>query len=148
MSQPPSSALEHGYFVMAREGKIVRISVAEGINKELIQHYQQDIARELARLAGSHWGVHLVINGDVLMTPAATDRLIEESKHHKDLGRCGTAIELVNGRATSLIQRFWGQLYQQAGIPYCFVSNRQEAEVWLKQQIAAADSLRTGCSPE
>ena len=86
MAQPPSSALEHGYFVMAREGKIVRISVAEGINKELIQHYQQDIARELARLAGSHWGVHLVLNGDVLMTPAATDRLIQESKQHKDLG--------------------------------------------------------------
>ena len=140
MAQPPSSALEHGYFVMAREGKIVRISVAEGINKELIQHYQQDIARELARLAGSHWGVHLVLNGDVLMTPAANDRLIQESKHHKDLGRCGTAIELVNCQATRLIQRFWGNLYQQAGVPYCFVNNQQEAKAWLQQQIAIADS--------
>ena len=140
MAQPPSSALEHGYFVMAREGKIVRISVAEGINKELIQHYQQDIARELARLAGSHWGVHLVLNGDVLMTPAATDRLIQESKHHKDLGRCGTAIELVNCQPTRLIQRFWGNLYQQAGVSYCFVNNQQEAKAWLQQQIAIADS--------
>lgn len=140
MAQPPCSALEHGYFVMAREGKIVRISVAEGINKELIQHYQQDIARELARLAGSHWGVHLVLNGDVLMTPAATDRLIQESKQHKDLGRCGTAIELVNCQATRLIQRFWGNLYQQAGVPYCFVNNQQEAKAWLQQQIAIADS--------
>ena len=148
MPQQPAFSPEHGYCQVEHQANIIRISVAEGINKELILRYQQEIARELTALGGGHWGVHLVINGDVLMTPAATDRLIEESKHHKDLGRCGTAIELVNGRATSLIQRFWGQLYQQAGIPYCFVSNRQEAEVWLKQQIAAADSLRTGCSPE
>ena len=148
MPQQPASSPEHGYCQVEHQANIIRISVAEGINKELILRYQQEIARELTALGGGHWGVHLVINGDVLMTPEATERLILETSRHVALGRCGTAIELVNGRATSLIQRFWGQLYQQAGIPCCFVSNRQEAEVWLKQQIAAADSRRTGCSPE
>lgn len=148
MSQPPSSAPEHGYCLVERQENILRISVAEGINKELILRYQQEIARELTALGGGHWGVHLVINGDVLMTPKATERLLLETRSHIALGRCGTAIELVKCQATSIIRSFWGHIYQQANIPYCFVNNRQEAVAWLKQQIAAADSRRTGCSPE
>lgn len=108
MPQQPASSPEHGYCQVERQANIIRISVAEGINKELILRYQQEIARELTALGGGHWGVHLVINGDVLMTPEATERLILETSRHVALGRCGTAIELVNGRATSLIQRFWG----------------------------------------
>lgn len=148
MSPRTPTTTEHGYYQVERTENIIRISVAEGINQELIQLYQQEIARELVALNGSLWGVHLVINGDVLMTPKATERLLLETRSHIALGRCGTAIELVNGRATSLIRAFWSQLYQQAGIPCCFVHNRQEAVAWLKQQIAEAGSRRAGSTPE
>ena len=139
---------EHGYYRVERTDNIIRIWVAEGINQELIQRYQQEIARELVTLKGSVWGVHLVINGDVLMTPAATARLIKETSHHLALGRCGTAIELVDGQATSMMRNFWSRIYQEAGVPYCFVNNRQEAVDWLQRQIAAAGSRRAGGTPE
>ena len=139
---------EHGFYRVERQENIIRMWVADGINQELIQHYQQDIARELAELNASLWGVHLVVNGDVLMTPEATARLIAETSCHIALGRCGTAIELINGQATSMVRSFWSRIYQQAVIPYCFVNTRQEAVDWLQQQIAAAQSRRAGGTPE
>ena len=93
-------------------------------------------------------GGHLVINGDVLMTPDATARLIQETSRHLALGRCGTAIELVNSQAISILRSFWSRIYQEADVPYCFVNNRQEAVDWLQQQIAAAQSGRAGGTPE
>lgn len=148
MSRRIPTTTEHGYYQVERTENIIRISVAEGINQELIQRYQQEIARELVELNGSLWGVHLVINGDVLMTPEATARLIAETSRHLALGRCGTAIELVNGQAISMVRSFWSRIYQEAGIPYCFVNNRQEAVDWLQRQIAAAQSRRAGGTPE
>lgn len=148
MSLRPPSNTEHGHCLVERTENIIRISVAEGINQELVKRYQQEMARELAVLNGSLWGVHLVINGDVLMTPEATERLIQETSRHLALGRCGTAIELVNSQAISILRSFWSRIYQEADVPYCFVNNRQEAVDWLQQQIAAAQSRRAGGAPE
>jgi len=82
------------------------------------------------------------------MTPEATERLIQETSRHLALGRCGTAIELIDVQATSMVRSFWSRIYQEAGVPYCFVNNRQEAVDWLQQQIAAAQSGRAGGAPE
>ena len=57
MSLRPPSNTEHGHCLVERTENIIRISVAEGINQELVKRYQQEMARELAILNGSLWGV-------------------------------------------------------------------------------------------
>ena len=138
-SQDPfTSQLQHGFYQIERLGKILRLTIAEGINRELVLQYQTDVALHVEALRGQLWGVHLILDGDVLMTPEAVEALIVITRSHKQLGRCGTAIELHHAHVNGLLKTFWGNIYQASGFPYTFCTNATEAELWLNQQILCA----------
>ncbi len=137
LSFTPDNQLQHGYYQIERLGTLLRLSIAEGINRELVLQYQTDVARHVEALRGQRWGVHLIVNGNVLMTPEAAEALIGITRSHKPLGRCGTAIELRHASVCGLLKAFWGNIYQASGIPYAFFESSAEAEEWLQQQIAS-----------
>ena len=44
-SQDPfTSQLQHGFYQIERLGNILRLTIAEGINRELVLQYQTDVA--------------------------------------------------------------------------------------------------------
>ena len=137
LSHTPDNQLQHGYYQIERLDTLLRLTIAEGINRELVLQYQKDVARHVEALRGQHWGVHLIIDGNVLMTPEAAEALIEITRSHQPLGRCGTATQLRHGSVSGLLKAFWGNIYQASGIPYAFFENRADAEQWLQQQIVS-----------
>jgi hypothetical protein len=142
LSHTQSHQLQHGYYQIERLGTLLRLTIAEGINRELVLQYQTDVAEHVEALRGQLWGVHLIIAGDVLMTPEAAEALIGITRSHQPLGRCGTAIELRNTSVSGLLKAFWGNIYQASGIPYAFFESSAEAELWLHEQIAIAQANR------
>lgn len=138
LSHTPENQLQHGYYQIERLGTLLRLTIAEGINRELVLQYQTDVARHVEALRGQRWGVHLVIDGNVLMTPEAAEALVAITRSHQPLGRCGTAIQLRHGSVSGLLKAFWGNIYLASGIPYAFFENRADAEQWLQQQIGSA----------
>lgn len=139
-SHTPDHQLQHGYYQIERQGSLLRLTIAEGINRELVLQYQTDMDRHVESLRGQPWGVHLIIDGNVLMTPEATETLIAITRSHQPLGRCGTAIELHHASVNAMLKAFWGNIYLASGIPYAFFENSAEAELWLQQQIANAQN--------
>ena len=137
LSHTPDHQLQHGYYQIERLGTLLRLTIAEGINRELVLQYQTDVARHVEALRGQRWGVHLIVNGNVLMTPEAAEALIGITRSHKPLGRCGTAIELRHASVSGLLKAFWGNIYLASGIPYAFFESSAEAKEWLQQQIAS-----------
>ena len=140
LSFTPDNQLQHGYYQIERLGTLLRLTIAEGINRELVLQYQTDVARHVETLRGQRWGVHLIVDGNVLMTPEAAEALIAITRSHQQLGRCGTAIELRHGSVSGLLKAFWGNIYQASGIPYAFFENSADAEQWLQQQIISEQS--------
>jgi hypothetical protein len=138
----PANQLQHGVYQIERLGPLLRVSIAEGLNRELILQYQHDMASSIEELNNQWWGLHLVIHGDVVMTPEASVALIEVTRSHRAMGRCGTAIQLVNSNAVGLMKAIWSHIYQESLIPYTFCDSAAEAELWLHEQIALAQANR------
>lgn len=138
LSYAQDHQLQHGFYQIERLGTLLRLTIAEDINRELVLQYQADVARHVDALHGQRWGVHLIIDGNVLMTPEAAEALVAITRSHQPLGRCGTAIELRHDSVSGLLKAFWGNIYQASGIPYAFFENRADAELWLQQQIGSA----------
>ena len=133
---------QHGFYQIERLDPLLRLTIAEGMNKELIAQYQADMARHIEQLSNQLWGLHLIIHGDVLMPPDAYEALIEVTRNHKRLGRCATAVKLINPSAVGMLKAFWSHIYQSAEIPYLFCDNDAEAEEWLYSQITREQQRR------
>lgn len=132
----------HGSYHLERREHWLRNTIAEGINLELVLKYRQEMEEAIAGLVstGQPWGMHLIVEGDALLTPDATEILIQVVRKRFTLGCCGTAVQLKHPHASSLIKFYWGNLYQAAEMPHCFCNSEEDAEAWLTAQIAKAQA--------
>ncbi len=134
----PLTSAQHGYYRVEMRPPMLIVTIAEGINRELVEQYQDEVAQLIPQLAGAPWGVYLRIEGDVLMTPEATAALIATTRQHVALGRCATAIRLIHPGASALLHSFWSNIYLSSGIRCHFCASDNEAEHWLSTQISHA----------
>ncbi|MCD8548015.1 MAG: hypothetical protein LRY38_06235 [Aeromonadaceae bacterium] len=143
---PTPYQLQHGFYAIECHGDYLRIFVAQSSNEELVMEYQREVKQAISRLSARHWGVHLVVIGDALMTQGATERLIAATRAQVSLGRCCTAIELRNPRARALQTNFWQGIYRQAGLHCTVVADEAAAVLWIREQIRLADQADGGLS--
>lgn len=142
MSTPatPNPQVIHGYYSIELREHWLRNTVAEGVNLELVLQYRKEADAAITHLLGQPWGVHLIVEGDALLTPEATDMLIQVVKTRATLGCCAAAVQLKHSHASSLLKFYWGHLYESAGLPHCFCNSEEEAEAWLTAQITKAQA--------
>ena len=55
----PAYQRQHGFYQIERLDPLLRLTIAEGMNKELIAQYQADMARHIEQLSNQLWGLHL-----------------------------------------------------------------------------------------
>lgn len=135
---------QHGHYTIEAHGDFLRICVTESNNEELVMAYQQEVKQAISRLTSRHWGVHLVVIGDALMTQNAAERLITVARAQVPMGRCCTAIELRNPTARALQKNFWESIYRQAGLMCTVATSEEAALTWIRQQIGLADQTDAG----
>lgn len=137
--QDPNS--QHGFYQIEVRHRWMRITVAEGINIELVTKYQGESMAAINQLQGQPWGIHLLIQGDALMTPDATEKLKALIRTRSALGFCGAALQLVDVNAVSIVRAYWGDIYAESGMPYVFCQSEDEAQQWLWQRLESCDRL-------
>jgi len=141
---PAPYQLQHGFYAIECHGDYLRICVAESTNEELVMAYQREVKQAIGRLTSHHWGVHLIVMGDALMTQDAAERLITATRAQVAQGRCCTAIELRNPTARALQTNFWESIYRQAGLKCAVLANEAAAVDWIREQIRQADQADEG----
>ncbi|GAA4502019.1 hypothetical protein [Pseudaeromonas paramecii] len=143
---PAPNQLQHGFYSIECHGDFLRICVAESTNEELVLAYQREVKQAIGQLTSRHWGVHLIVLGDAMMTQDAAERLITATRAQVPLGRCCTAIELRQPTARALQTHFWEGIYRQAGLHCAVLANETAALEWIRQQIRQADQADDGFS--
>ncbi len=143
---PTKHLQQHGFYAIECHGDFLRIFVAESNNEELVMAYQQEVQQAIAKLSCRHWGVHLVVMGEALMTQDATERLIRAARAQMAQGRCCTAIELRNPKARALQKNYWETIYRQAGLKCAVLPDEAAALAWIREQSRLADQVADGLS--
>jgi hypothetical protein len=125
----------HGFYHIELRERWIRVTVAEGVNLELVKKYQSEAQAAMESFQGAQWGMHLLVVGDALLTPDATQKLQAMICSRARMGCCAVAIQLIEAQAPSLVRAYWGELYRHSGMPYCFCDDEQQAEQWLATEL-------------
>ena len=125
----------HGFYHIERRERWLRVCVAEGVNLELVKKYQPEAQAAMESFQGEAWGIHLIVQGDALLTPDATEKLQAIICSRARMGCCAVAIQIIEAQAPSLIRAYWGELYRHSGMPYCFCDDEGQAEQWLSAEL-------------
>lgn len=56
LSHTPDNQLQHGYYQIERLDTLLRLTIAEGINRELVLQYQKDVARHVGSPCAANAG--------------------------------------------------------------------------------------------
>lgn len=125
----------HGFYHIESRARWIKVTIAEGINLDLLKKYQPEMQAAIDRFNGHRWGMHLWVQGDALLTPEATTTLRSVIMTRAQMGCCAVAIQIVEAVAPSLIQAYWNDLYTHSGMPYTFCQDEAQAEIWLDEHL-------------
>ncbi len=125
----------HGFYHIELRARWIRVTVAEGVNLDLVKKYQPEAQAAMERFQGTQWGMHLLVEGDALLTPDATEKLQAMICSRARMGCSAVAIQIIGAQAPSLVKAYWNELYRHSGMPYCFCDDEQQAEQWLAAQL-------------
>ncbi len=125
----------HGFYHIESKPRWIKVTIAEGINLDLVKKYQPEMQAAIDRFNGRSWGMHLLVQGDALLTPDATVTLRNVIMTRAQMGCCAVAIQIVEATAPSLIQAYWNELYAHSGMPYTFCQDEAQAEQWLSEHL-------------
>lgn len=128
----------HGRFDVSIRGRILVSRTWGPWNLEFVHAYRKDMDRKVRSLAGRPWAMLALTGGEPIHTPESLAEMVHTIRHHRTLGRCGTAIVMVNVDATNLIRLMLSSMYAQAGEPCFFPDDEASAIAWLEARIAEA----------
>ena len=126
----------HGRFDVSISGRILVSRTWGPWNLEFVHAYREDMDRKVRSLAGQPWAMLALPGGEPIHTPESLAEMVNTILYHRTLGRCGTAIVLVNVEATNLIRLMLSSMYAQADEPCFFPDDEASAIAWLEARIA------------
>ena len=116
-----------------------RILLVEGVgpwNKESVIQGDKTVEPLIQKLSGNVWGVLVTLYGEPIYVPDAATVLSLSIKNQKKMGRAATAVIIVESKSPEFARSHLSQIYQNAGEPVRFFSDKEEAKWWLVQQIS------------
>ena len=135
MGMPNDLQRLHGFYHIESKSRWIKVTIAEGINLDLVKKYQPEMQAAIDRFNGHRWGMHLWVQGDALLIPEATTTLRSVIMTRAQMGCGAVAIQIVEAVAPSLIQAYWNDLYTHSGMPYTFCQDEAQAEIWLDEHL-------------
>ena len=125
----------HGEFDVSVDGQILISRVFGPWNFEAVEAYGIEVNKKIQLLAGKPWGLLAVIGGEPFHSPKSIEELIHIVRSHRKLGRCGTALVLVDVESPILVKLILSQIYVKAEEPFYFAADETSAIVWLNDKI-------------
>ena len=80
--------------------------------------------------------------GTPLHTPDSMAEMICTIRQQRQLGRCATAVVLVEVDVASIVKSMLTAMYNQAEEPFIFADDEASATQWLEAQIAIAEKSK------
>jgi hypothetical protein len=125
----------HGRLHLSVDGQFLFINGTGPANVELVQEYQDKIMAFRQKIMHSPWVSLVCFSGLALVSPEAKTMFIKAIKHAKSMNLLATAAVFVDNEYIDTSQRFWSEIYQEAGISYDFFDSQQNAREWLQQKL-------------
>lgn len=125
----------HGKLAAIIEENILIIKGAGPWNKEALERASTEFSDLLRQLYGKKWAVMLLIHGDPIHTPDATELLIEAIKEDKKHGRITTAIVLNDCDDIGFAKIHIADIYDKSGEDIRFFNDEYSARKWLSKQL-------------
>lgn len=100
------------------------------------KEYQRQLTPFRNALVGKAWASMAVISGDnVILAPEIRQFLVAATSQARNLGLSATCLVLPEN-CSEEAKLFWHQLYEETGVEYQLVSNRDDAFVWLTLRLS------------
>lgn len=128
----------HGRFEVSANGQILLSRTWGPFNVECVHAYRDYLNLQVKSLAGQKWAMLAVTIGMPLHTPDSLAEMVNTIRQQKKLGRCATAIVLVDVEVENVVKSMLTSLYNQANEPFIFADDEASATIWLEAQIAGA----------
>lgn len=125
----------HGRFEVAAKGQILISRTWGPFNVECILAYRDHVNLQVKSLAKQRWAMLAVTIGTPLHTPDSMAEMVNTIDQQRKLGRCATAIVLVDVEAENLVKSMLTTMYNQANEPFIFADDEASAAIWLETQI-------------
>ena len=126
----------HGRFEVAAKGQILMSRTWGPFNVECVHAYRDYLQLQIKSLAGQRWAMLAVTTGTPLHTPDSMAEMVNTIQQQRKLGRCATAIVLVDVEVESIVKSMLTGMYNQANEPFIFASDEASATIWLEAKIA------------
>ena len=127
----------HGRFEVTADGQILISRTWGPFNVECVHAYRDRVNLQVESLSGQRWAMLAVTTGMPLHTPDSMAEMVSIIQQQRKLGRCATAIVLVNVEVESIVKSMLSVMYNQANEPFIFANDEASATIWLEAQIAA-----------
>lgn len=138
----PSQSAIHGRFEVAAMGPILISRTWGPFNLECILAYREQVNLQAKSLAGRSWAMLAITIGTPLHTPDSMAEMICTIRQQRQLGRCATAVVLVEVDVASIVKSMLTAMYNQAEEPFIFADDEASATQWLEAQIAIAEKSK------
>lgn len=130
----------HGTIELDIDERILLVEGAGPWNMESFNDSEQQVAPLLKKLAGSPWGVLVILYGDPIYVPEAAKYLSDAITEQKKQGRVATAIIVEESNSPEFAKRHLSEIYNNAGEIFRFFADKKEAQWWLVQRITLAQN--------
>ena len=126
----------HGRFEVVAKGQILMSRTWGPFNVECVHAYRDYLQLQIKSLAGQRWAMLAVTTGTPLHTPDSMAEMVNTIQQQRKLGRCATAIVLVDVEVESIMKSMLTGMYNQANEPFIIASDEASATIWLEAKIA------------
>lgn len=125
----------HGTIGLSLEDRILTIEGDGPWNIESVYVSDEKVKPFTEKLAGKPWAVMVILGGEPIHVPEATELLIKIVKQDKKNGRVATAVILNQSNSPEFGKRHIGKIYSSAGEPYEFFDDEKTALAWLHSRL-------------
>jgi hypothetical protein len=130
----------HGRFEVAVSGQVLISRTWGPFNLECIHAYREHMNLHIQSLVGQRWAMLALACGEPIHTPESLAEMVNTIEHQRTLGRCATAIVLINVEGANMVKLMLSSMYEKANEPFFFAEDEASAMSWLKEQIASSSS--------
>jgi hypothetical protein len=117
------------------EEQVLIIKGAGPANLEMVQEYQRQVYGLRQQVMHAPWASLVLLSGTPIVPPEAKELFVQTIKQAKAMNLHATAIVFVDIEFAEMVQHFWQEIFQDAGIYYEFFETETEARAWLQATL-------------
>ena len=110
---------------------ILHIYITGPVNEEFIAEYESALQPVRSTIKQSNWVSIVHINGDAIISSAASSMVKQSILGAVEQGLFATAVIFYTSSGKLIFEDFWGKLYSELGVKHAFFDNKDLAKKWL-----------------